>query len=202
MVPTTLLANVSVLALRCVGPAYTSVPSVARVFRSGVRSSGWFTFLLSLSGIARTDRVEPEDPQVLECGKVGEEKVSSFPDSDTDSLVEEKDVGVVSNQCGGEESKDRLPITLQFALPMGESERNRFRVHIPGDEPITRGSDLFGGSRGPKLELDPTDDFDITVIVQDGESTGEDVIEVDHGSDDDVSPFGIWELWRVRRGED
>jgi hypothetical protein len=81
---------------------------------------------------------------------------------------------------------------------MGESERRRLRVLTPGNEPIARGLDLFGGFSGSIFELDSSNDFDFTIVTGDGEASGDDVVEIDHGSDDNVGPFGTRKLWRIR----
>ena len=89
--------KVSVFALRHLGSAYTSVPSVAGIFIPGIRLFCRFTFLFTLSGITQTNWVEPEELQVLISSKISEEKVLLFPDLDIDHLVKEGNVGVVSH---------------------------------------------------------------------------------------------------------
>jgi hypothetical protein len=94
MVPTALLADVPIFALRRLGSAHPSVPSVAGIFRFGIQFRR-FTFLPTLSGITCANRVEPEELQVFVFGEIGEKKVSSFSDMDMDCLVKEENVGVV-----------------------------------------------------------------------------------------------------------
>jgi hypothetical protein len=61
---------------------------------------------------------------------------------------------------------------------------------------------LFDGFGGAKLELDPADNFNVTVVAGDCKGSGDDMVEVDHGPDDDIGPFRVGELWSTRCCED
>ena len=87
-------------------------------------------------------------------------------------------------------------------LSVGESKHDSFCVHIPHDEPVSGCFDMLACSGSTKLELDTPDNFDVPVVIGDGERPRDDMIEVNHGSDDDVGPFGVGELRCMQRGED
>ena len=61
---------------------------------------------------------------------------------------------------------------------------------------------MLARSGGTKLELDTPDNFDVPVVIGDGERSRDDMIEVNHGSNDDVGPFRVGELRCMRQGED
>ena len=85
---------------------------------------------------------------------------------------------------------------------MGESERCRLSVYAPGDEPFARCFDLLDRFGSSVLKLDPSNDFGFSIVTGDREASGNDVVEIDHRSDDDVGPFRVGELRGVRCSED
>ena len=85
---------------------------------------------------------------------------------------------------------------------MGESERSRLSVHAPGNEPFARCFNLLDRFGSSELELDPSNNFGFSIIAGDSEASRNDVVEVNHRSDDNVRPFGVGELRGIRRGED
>ena len=58
---------------------------------------------------------------------------------------------------------------------------------------------MFDRLGDSELDLHPSESFDLAVVARDGEAARDDVVEVNHGSGDDVRPFGVWEWWCLCR---
>jgi hypothetical protein len=87
---------------------------------------------------------------------------------------------------------------------MGESKHGCLSVYAPGNEPFARCFDLLDGFGGSifKFKLDPANNFNLVVFTGDHEAPQNDMVKVDHWSDDDVGPFGIGELRGIQHSDD
>lgn len=103
-----------------------------------------------------------------------------------DALVKVDDRRVITRGRRCEKPEDSLTILLEFILAMEEGERSRFGVRTPCDEPLPRGLDILWWFCNPEFEFHSSDEFDVTIVVCDGEAFRDDVVEVDHGASDNL----------------
>jgi hypothetical protein len=68
-------------------------------------------------------------------------------------------------------------------------------IPVPGPNPID-------GFRDSKFDLHPSKGLDFSVVIGDGETAQDDVVEVDHRPSDNIRPFLVGERGCVRRVDD
>ena len=138
--------------------------------------------------------IEVHGLQIPELVEIGEEEVAAFRDSFTDSFVEGDDTSMLGFSLGRELLQYVALIGFEFFGSMSEDEE----VSIPGkvecNGPVSMTDDRFGRIFNSKFKFDKVSEgFCPLVVSGSGVETGEDVIEVDGFTLDEVKPLRVWE---------
>ena len=139
--------------------------------------------------------------QMVEFVQVGEQEAIGTSDLSSECGIVVDD-SVLHVRHGAERAVDVVAICAELGLAVRVEESDSFLVLGPSDGPITMGSDVPGGSRGPRGEFVVPDLDNLFVIPIGGVGGREELVEVDISVGNDVVPEGIGDIGAVKRADD